>query len=270
MKINLQIVQYSLFPICKEPVVEKIALLIGNEDYQHRSKLHTPLKDIDCLEEELKKIGFLVIKKYNLNLLEMKDCLQNFCDILKSTEGAYAFVYFGGHGFELGEKYLLPIDVPDEDVSTYENCICACQILRDVLQTNPKLFIFVLDMCLSLPSRNGIIYKLKPDIYEYKTNKNLIQAYATSSRLNVHEINGQLSVQGPYCEALTKYIGENLPISKIMANVNVAVAKNFEKINQKIQNGKCSQKLHPIIQEPSFSLNYVKDFYLNVPKIGKS
>ncbi|GLV40615.1 Neuroglian [Carabus blaptoides fortunei] len=254
IKTKLNILETDLLPVWPKPVVEKVALLVGNQCYQNIRPLTTPVSDVTVLDAILKSKGFLVISGLNLNLENFRLALQKFCEIL--VEGAFGLLYFAGHGFELGEKYLLPVDAPDEENYGFRDSISEYQILRDVLQTKPKLFVLLLDMCLVWPDRekNPGIYKEKKQNYQYIPERNLIQGYSTTSGLSAYELeNGRNSL---YVTALLKYIDTKLPMLKVLAKVNQELENNYKRLTIDEQ------------QMPYVSFNVANDIYLDCKKIG--
>lgn len=59
-----------------------------------------------------------------------------------------------GHGFEIHEKFMLPVDAPGS--KKYRRCdsLCEKEVIRDVMEIKPRLFLILLDMCLKIPSRS--------------------------------------------------------------------------------------------------------------------
>ena len=48
---------------------KKLALVIGNADYQHSSILKNPVNDADLVATTLQELGFTVIKKWRNTML---------------------------------------------------------------------------------------------------------------------------------------------------------------------------------------------------------
>ena len=121
---------YSL-PVPNMPS-EKIALLIGNENYLHRKELGQlvhPVNDTHDVAVALMQCGFKVVSLVNLDLKAMNDALKFFYDLL--GQGTYSVFYFAGHGFEIdGESYLMPVDASNSYTPT-ENLA-----LSDVMLAN--------------------------------------------------------------------------------------------------------------------------------------
>jgi hypothetical protein len=71
----------------------------------------------------------------------------SFCFLL-------GFFYFVGHGFEIQDKFMLPVDAPG--ANKYRRCksLCEREVIRDVMEVKPTLFFILLDMCLKVPGRS--------------------------------------------------------------------------------------------------------------------
>ncbi len=95
---------------------QRIALIIGNQNYRRVGVLENPLNDIDLISETLETHDFKVIKKSNLDYYQMKKSIDDFQTILSS--GGIGLIYYAGHAAYLdGEDILFPVDV---DASSYE------------------------------------------------------------------------------------------------------------------------------------------------------
>jgi hypothetical protein len=95
---------------------QRIALVIGNKGYSRVAALENPLNDINLIAETLESRGFKVIKKADLDYLQMKKSIADFQTILSS--GGIGLIYYSGHAaYADGEDILFPVDV---DASSYE------------------------------------------------------------------------------------------------------------------------------------------------------
>ncbi|XP_029055046.2 mucosa-associated lymphoid tissue lymphoma translocation protein 1-like [Osmia bicornis bicornis] len=207
--------------------VAKIALIIANGEYEHHGTLPTARNDAAHIANLLKEIDFEVICLMNLTITQMKKAIQLFSEAL--VAGVYGLFYFAGHGFKIQESYMLATDSPE----TYlrKDAICESELLTAFLKNDPKLLIIILDMCQTLPPKefNPDIYRELPTVNEYKSNKNLrnlIQAYSTSSyRPSYEKVN---SKYGLYVTHLSKYITENITVTKIFENVGKSFDSSFK------------------------------------------
>lgn len=206
-----------ILPVSRNPVTEKVALLIANEDYMNYNKLDTPRKDVLAIKEKLENLGFLVLAEYNRDLERMRKAI-TVLEAL-SVEGCYVFFYFVGHGFECGQKYLLPIDAEDPSKFTRKSSINECEILQQILRTKPKLFVTILDMCLSMPTQNTNLDEEEPKYFPYQSNKNLIQGYSTSTGSSAYDFVGtEYSLYNKLLQA--QFDDKNVPVLQMFLNLN--------------------------------------------------
>lgn len=133
---------------------DKVALLIGNYDYEKIGKLQNSSTDIDALAKTLESIGFHVIKKYNLNAKNMRETLYSFQKELNKYDKPISFVYYGGHGVQVdGNNYLIPTDVNTRTRNDiHYNTIGVNYILSLLDSANTKANLLFLDTCRDVPN----------------------------------------------------------------------------------------------------------------------
>ena len=87
----------------------RLALVIGNADYQNAAPLVHPVRDAAEVAAVLEKLGFAVDLQTDLDERSMQDALRNFGYAAPSAD--VALVFFSGHGIQVGGvSYLLPVD----------------------------------------------------------------------------------------------------------------------------------------------------------------
>ncbi|XP_065545157.1 mucosa-associated lymphoid tissue lymphoma translocation protein 1-like isoform X3 [Lathamus discolor] len=122
----------------------KIALLVGNNHYQHHPNLMAPIMDVFELSLLLEQLGFQVVSLLDLNKTEMEAAVSRFLELL--GKGVYAIFYYAGHGYEhLGRNYMVPVDAPQPYAP--ENCISVQRILQRMQQQQTALNLILLDTC---------------------------------------------------------------------------------------------------------------------------
>ena len=113
-----------LFQVTVYATGKRIALVIGNGSYQSLNHLQNPTNDAAAVAKKLKSLGFELMAANGrlgenavLNLQENKflKVIKRFSQQAQSAE--IAMVYYAGHGMQFGtQSYLLPIDVPKDDI----------------------------------------------------------------------------------------------------------------------------------------------------------
>ena len=93
---------------------KRIALVIGNDAYANlpvHYQLQKARNDARVTAETFKKLGFEVIKGFDLNRRDMNVRLAKFVNRIEP--GDEVFFFFAGHGVQIdGQNYLLPSDIP--------------------------------------------------------------------------------------------------------------------------------------------------------------
>jgi len=133
----------------------KIALVIGNNNYDSVVSLANSAHDADLVGEVLRAVGFQLVDgtvQHDVPLAQFKTAIADF-----STAAANADVgvfYYAGHGLQLnGINYLVPVDAnpvkgaPDVP----KQMIDASTILGSLDKTNLHLKMIILDACRNNP-----------------------------------------------------------------------------------------------------------------------
>ena len=96
----------------------RVALVIGNSDYDHVSALTNPVNDTADLGAALERIGFDVTVGHNLDYRGMRLALRDFAESAETAD--VVLIYFAGHGIEIDKvNYLIPTNAElqsDRDV----------------------------------------------------------------------------------------------------------------------------------------------------------
>lgn len=88
---------------------KRVALVIGNGQYEHVTPLDNPTNDAEDISVSLDRLGFQVRNLTNLTMSEMQSALADFSDL--AVDADIAVVFYAGHGIEVDrQNYLIPID----------------------------------------------------------------------------------------------------------------------------------------------------------------
>src|SRR5258708_69580 len=154
---------------------KRVALVIGNSNYQNVAALSNPANDAAAITEMFKQASFDVVdSRRDLKSQEMRRALRDFGD--KARGADIAVVYFAGHGLEVdGVNYVVPVDAVlerDADVE-YE----AVSLNRILLAAEPatKLRLVILDACRD----NPFAKRMKRTIASRSIGRGLVGVEAT-------------------------------------------------------------------------------------------
>ncbi len=137
---------------------QNVALVIGNSEYTAVPVLDNPRNDAVAVTEALRKQGFEVMQRLDLDRFEMRDALREFRTMADGAE--VALVYYSGHGIEIsGTNFLIPVDARLEDERDAGlEMVQADQVLRQISGAR-TLKMMVLDACRN----NPFVTKMKRD-----------------------------------------------------------------------------------------------------------
>lgn len=131
----------------------RVALVIGNNAYQHAARLATAKPDAEAVARLLPELGFRVFLHTDVDQEGLVDAVDEF----KAAAGraTAAFVYFAGHGIESpgqGGNYLIPVDAKLEKESHLKSQAYALDtLLADLRPLQASTRMVVLDCCRNNP-----------------------------------------------------------------------------------------------------------------------
>jgi TPR repeat protein len=189
----------------------KVALVIGNAEYQHTRMLSNPRNDAEAIAALLRKIGFAdgdVQLKLNLDYRSMQDEIRTFAARVSGAD--VALIYYAGHGIEVGgENYLVPIDaklVRDLDLA-FE--AIRLETVLAVVGDARKLKLVIVDACRNNPLsdkialRAGVTRQWTRGLSVVATKGDMMVAYAARAGTVALDGTGKHS---PFAEALLKHM----------------------------------------------------------------
>jgi hypothetical protein len=74
--------KYSFLSFDKNLAADRIALIVGNDDYPQLGQLQTVSRDVDAVCESMAEKGFRIIKRVNPSTMELKKAIYDFQTIL--------------------------------------------------------------------------------------------------------------------------------------------------------------------------------------------
>lgn len=196
---------------CQCMAEDKVALLIGNQNYSNHVSLNSVIVDVKTLAELLTQMDFKVLTLINLEKHEMHNAVDEFCNLLDTN--VYGFFYYAGHGFQQhGQCYMLPIDAKTEYSSN--DCVCIEDVEARMQHHNPALCCLLIDMCRKEPQND---FKQNYVVYQPKVNRNRVRAYSTT--YSCAALDGTNGTNGVFMKYLKQYISKKIPITEVLDNV---------------------------------------------------
>ncbi len=206
----------------------RIAIVIGNKDYQHVASLRNPLNDAADMGKVLGQLGFEVITLTNASYQQLMAGLNRFKDKLAATD--VALVYYSGHGVSYaGKNYLMPVDAELRCLEQVEEYgIALNRVLGDLTSYGVKTSFVFLDACRNLPDLK-ICDATKKEVTVQAglvkpTNnpRGSLIVYATDEGSTADDnVTGR---NGLFTEALLRYLVQpNLTVKEIVDQASVLV-----------------------------------------------
>jgi len=129
----------------------RLALTIGNDNYQFVPKLNKAVNDAESMALEFRKAGFDVEVKKNTNYKGLVRSIDAFLSKIK--KGDEVVVFYAGHGVQLKTgPYLLPIDIEAENESEIEKFSFSLYDLTEKINEKKASFaLMILDACRDNP-----------------------------------------------------------------------------------------------------------------------
>ena len=207
---------------------KRVALVIGNAEYRHASRLANPLNDAADIGAALGRLGFEVARLDNAGYDAMRRGLRAFTRAAATSE--IAVVFYAGHGIEVdGRNFLIPVDArlaSDQDVE-YE-AVPLDLVSRSVDRAS-EFRLIVLDACRDNPfakaiTRSGATRSIGRGLARVEPAGETLVAYAARGGSVAADGEGRNS---PYSTALLAHLEEpGLEVGLMFRKVRDAVLRS--------------------------------------------
>lgn len=220
--VPAQVAPVAPAPTALQGPEQRVALVIGNANYQNAPQLANPDDDAQSMAQFLNSAGFEVVAATDLTQNDMLRVVQDFsAKVASRGPNTVAMVYYAGHGVQLaGENYLVPVDAK---VSNPTELVYNSVRLVDVmstLETIPsRMRIVILDACRNNPF---------PEVNDAGRGLAIVDApngsivgYSTAPGAEALDGTGGHS---PYTQAFLNVAREpNVPIEQLFKRVRLQV-----------------------------------------------
>ena len=224
----------SFFSFSQEE--KRLALVIGNSNYDSIAKLVNPVNDAKLIAKTLDSLDFEVIlatdldeENFMIKIIEFRNKRKNY-DV--------GFVYYAGHGIQIdGENYLLPVNKNfDKEWKVKKDAINVNDVMDYLTASTDEVNILILDACRNNPwegnfrsiggSNNGGLAKIPAP------TGSLI-AFSTDAGSVAADGDGENSI---YCKSLVKnMLLENTTLDQVFRNVRTDVLKESNEKQRPIE-----------------------------------
>lgn len=184
---------------------KRVALVVGNNRYEHMPTLDNPVTDARKMREALKKLGFDIVYGEDLDKRALERSIASFAHAATSAD--VALVFFAGHGATFGDTpYIVPVDAQLASLEAVPYELVALESVVGELRRATGVRIAIVDACRDnaketalkrVVTRGGEITR---GLARVRNPDGLIIAYATQYLATAQD--GPASGDSPFTAAL--------------------------------------------------------------------
>ena len=244
----------SFFSFSQEE--KRLALVIGNSNYDSIAKLANPVDDAKLIAKTLDSLDFEEILATDLDKGEFMSKVVEFGK--KRADYDVGFVYYAGHGIQIdGENYLLPVNKNfDQEWKVKKDAINVNDVMDYLTASTDEVNILILDACRNNPweggfrsvggSNNGGLAKIPAP------TGSLI-AFSTNAGAVAADGDGENSM---YCKSLVKnMLKKNTTLDQVFRNVRTDVLKKSNNKQRPIESSQLTGEAFYLLKT-----NYIELF----------
>lgn len=137
----------------------RVALVIGNSQYQSFRPLQNPYNDAQAMAQKLQALGFTLLgnsgRRADGPVLDLDEAgfqraVRAFAKAARDSD--IAFVYYAGHGLQVGnESYLLPVDAAGNSIRSIQRNAMSLETVLRRIDGTAELTVAVIDACREIP-----------------------------------------------------------------------------------------------------------------------
>src|SRR3984885_1426216 len=145
----------TLLAVLAPAQAKRIALVIGNDAYQHADPLGNARADARAVADALKATNFKVTLKQDVTLQAMKEALRSFKS--EVAGGDEVVFYYAGHGVQLdGNNYMVPVDTAGDSADQLKDDSVSLQrVLDDMQDQKARFTLAIIDACRDNPFKGN-------------------------------------------------------------------------------------------------------------------
>jgi hypothetical protein len=186
---------------------DRVALVIGNGEYQRVPALPNPARDATDIARALERLDFKVTQLNNATAADMRKALVEFG---RAAEGSMiAVVFYAGHGMEAGgENWLVPTDAELRSDTDIESEAVSLRSVNLQVSKARQLGLIILDACRNNPfaakmKRSLSTRAVSRGLAPTEPTDNVLVAYAARDGTTASDGDGRNS---PFTTALLRNI----------------------------------------------------------------
>ncbi len=245
---------------------ERVALVIGNSQYQALNRLPNPKNDANAIASKLTALGFKLMNARGglgsravLNVKEdnFLTLIEQFSQQAKSAD--IAMLYYAGHGMQFGaESYLLPVDVGSNNIKLIERHAIGLESVLKALDGKAKLTVAVFDACREIPELEQAIGEATRGSGLTKADYRGLTRVKSKGRSRIVAFSGaagQLVADGtgrnsPYTTELLKHLGKSgLTVNEVFDTVSYEFGLKHQGQHPEVLSSGVKQRTYYFVKE---------------------
>ncbi len=193
----------------------RVALIIGNSDYELVTPLKNPGNDATDISVALEGLGFDVFLGLDVNGAEMSGLADKFAKAIETAD--VALFYYAGHGFQVGGlNYLVPTDAEIQKPEDIADQTIKLNEILDKMEQAPGIKFVFLDACRNNPFE-GTLTSVDEGLARIGNARDFMISFATQPDNVAYDGTGRNSF---FTEALLSHIyTPGVDISELMISV---------------------------------------------------
>ena len=143
----------SLACLALDAHAARLALVVGNDNYQHVTKLRNARNDATALAREFETAGFAVTRVLDANRDTLNESIDGF--LRRIEKGDEVVFFFSGHGSQPPQTgpFLLPVDIKVTSDRAIVRDGLSLEQLVDDLNKRARFSLIIIDACRDDPFR---------------------------------------------------------------------------------------------------------------------
>ncbi len=213
----------------------RIALVIGNSNYETIPVLPNPRRDASAIADSLERLGFEVRRVLDGDQEDFDQAVQAFAADRRSAD--IALFYFAGHGIQInGENYLLPVSIKAPKVDAIlEQSLGLNDVRAEMQRSDPGLTIIILDSCRDNPFGPMLTQRTGETVTPISIGQGLAKVTGAAGMLIAYATQpGEVAYDGfgehsPFTESLLAYLEKpGLEIRLMLGRVREQVVEETQ------------------------------------------
>jgi len=214
-----------LFLGCPSFAEKRIALVVGNSNYENVTRLNNPANDARLMVDTLRTLGFAIVgngAQIDLDKAGFDNAVRTFGRQMQGAE--VGLFYYAGHGLQVrGANYLVPVNAnPVREADLDYELEDVGLVLRQMEGSGTRLNLVFLDACRNNPFGGRGLRALETGLAQMRAPEGTLISFATQPGSVAQD--GSDGGHSPFTAALTRTIRKpGLGIFDALNEVGLAV-----------------------------------------------